>query len=56
MQWQLAIYIKLNLDDNTPKVITDHTGILTSLSFLTWLSGRNITYAIAKKQARLISL
>jgi hypothetical protein len=56
MQWQLAIYIKLNLDDNSPKVITDHTGILTSLSFLTWLSGRNITYAIAKNTADLISL
>lgn len=55
MQWQLAIHIKLNLDANTPKVITDHTGILTSPSFLTWLSERKTSYAIATSTADLMS-
>jgi hypothetical protein len=55
MQWQLAIHIKLNLDANTPKVITDHTGILTSSSFLTWLSERKTSYAIATSTADLMA-
>lgn len=55
MQWQLAIHIKLNLDANTPKVITDHTGILTSTSFLTWLSERKTSYAIAITTADLMA-
>ena len=55
MQWQLAIHIKLNLDANTPKVITDHTGILTSPSFLTWLSERKTSYAIATSTADLMA-
>lgn len=55
MQWQLAIHIKLNLDANTPKVITDHTGILSSAPFLTWLSERKLSYAIANTTADLIS-
>lgn len=55
MQWQLAIHIKLNLDVNTPKVITDHTGILTSPSFLIWLSERKTSYAIATTTADLMA-
>lgn len=55
MQWQLAIHIKLNLDANTPKVITDHTGILSSAPFLTWLSERKLSHAIAYTTADLIS-
>jgi hypothetical protein len=55
MQWQLAIHIKLNLDANTPKVITDHTGILTSSSFLTWLSERKTSYVIATSTADLMA-
>jgi len=55
MQWQLAIHIKLNLEANTPKVITDHTGILSSTPFLTWLSERKLSYAIANTTADLIS-
>lgn len=55
MQWQLAIHIKLSLDANTPKVITDQTGILTSAPFLTWLSERKISHAIAQSTADLIA-
>jgi len=43
------------LDANTPKVITDHTGILTSSSFLTWLSERKTSYAIATSTADLMA-
>lgn len=55
MQWQLAIHIKLNFDANTQKVVTDHTGILTSPSFLTWLSERKTSYAIANNTADLMA-
>jgi hypothetical protein len=55
MNWQLAIHIKLNLDADTPKVITDHTGILTSPSFLTWLNERKTSYAIATSTADLMA-
>jgi hypothetical protein len=55
MQWQLAIHIKLSLETNTLKVITDHTGILSSTPFLTWLSERKISHAIAHNTTDLIS-
>lgn len=55
MQWQFAIHTKLGLDTNTPKVITDQTGILSSMPFLKWLSERKVSHAIAHSTADLIS-
>ena len=55
MQWQLAIYTKLNLDEVSPKVITDQTSILFSAPFTNWLIARNISFVIAKTTAELIS-
>jgi hypothetical protein len=55
MQWQLAIHTKLNLDEGSPKVITDHTDILFSASFLDWLKDSNISFGMANTTAELIA-
>ncbi len=55
MQWQLAIHIKLSLDSNTPKIITDQTGILSSTDFLTWLNEKRSSFAIANSTSDIIA-
>lgn len=55
MHWQLAIYTKLNLDEVSPKVITDHTSILFSAPFTNWLLTRKISFLVARTNAELIS-
>lgn len=55
MQWQLAIHTQLDLEANSPKVITDLTGLLTSAAFLDWISEKRISYAIADSTAALVS-
>lgn len=55
MQWQLSIYTKLNLEDNTPKVISDHTGILSSASFLSFLDEKAVSYLVTDKVPEMLS-
>ena len=55
MQWQLSIYTKLNLEDKTPKVISDHTGILFSASFLSFLDEKAVSYLVTDKVPEMLS-
>jgi hypothetical protein len=55
MQWQLYIYTKLNLEDKTPKVISDHTGILSSASFLSFLDEKAVSYLVTDKVPEMLS-
>jgi hypothetical protein len=55
MQWQLAIHTQLDLEANSPKVITDLTGLLSSAAFLDWISEKKISHAIADSTAALVS-
>lgn len=55
MQWQLSIYTKLNLEDKTPKVISDHTGILSSASFLSFLDEKAVSYLVTDKVPEMLS-
>ncbi len=55
MQWQLSIYTKLNLEDKTPKVISDHTGILSSASFLSFLDKKAVSYLVTDKVPEMLS-
>jgi hypothetical protein len=55
MQWQLSIYTKLNLEDKTPKVISDHTGILSSATFLSFLDEKAVSYLVTDKVPEMLS-
>ena len=55
MQWKLYIYTKLNLEDKTPKVISDHTGILSSASFLSFLDEKAVSYLVTDKVPEMLS-
>lgn len=55
MKWQLSIYTKLNLEDKTPKVISDHTGILFSPSFLSFLDEKVVIYLVTDKVSEMLS-
>lgn len=55
MQWQLFIYTKLNLEDKTPKVISDHTGILSSIPFLSFLDEKTVNYLVTDKVPEMLS-
>jgi hypothetical protein len=55
MQWQLYIYTKLNLEDKTPTVISDYTGILTSHLFLSLLDEKAVSYLVTNKVPEMLS-
>ena len=55
MEWQLFIFTQLNLNDLTPKVISDFTGVLSSRSFLSFLDEKGITYLVTGKTSEIIS-
>lgn len=42
MNWQDFIDIKLNYQNNLPRLVTDQTGILYSDVFLSWLAAKNV--------------
>lgn len=55
MHWQLYIYTKLNLEEKIPKVISDHTGILSSASFLSFLDEKAIRYLVTDRVPEMLS-
>lgn len=56
MQWQLFTYTKLNLEGKLPKVISDHTGILSSKVFLSFLDEKAVNYLVTDKVPEMISV
>ena len=49
MHWQDFIDIKLNYQNNLPRLVTDQTGILYSPVFLSWLADKNVVTKITDK-------
>ncbi|MFA7115829.1 MAG: PglZ domain-containing protein [Bacteroidales bacterium] len=49
MNWQDFIDIKLNYQNNLPRLVTDQTGILYSPVYLSWLSGKNVEVIFSDK-------
>lgn len=56
MQWQYNIGARLNLEDKTTKVITDHTGVLSSVVFVNWLNEKKINFKLTNSIPEMISL
>jgi hypothetical protein len=56
MQWQLNVSTRLNLEDKTPKVITDLTGVLSSDVFVSWLIEKKINFKLTNSITEMISL
>ena len=56
MQWQLNISTRLNLEDKSPKVITDLTGVLSSDVFVNWLNEKKINFKHTNSIPEMISL
>lgn len=56
MKWQLNISTRLNLEDKTPKVITDLTGVLSSDVFVNWLIEKKINFKLTNSITEMISL
>jgi len=49
MHWQDFIDLKLNYQNNLPRLVTDQTGILHSYVFLSWLADKNVEVKITDK-------
>ncbi|MDD4210661.1 MAG: hypothetical protein PHI52_10040, partial [Bacteroidales bacterium] len=49
MHWQDFIDIRLNYENNLPRLVTDLTGVLYSDVYVQWLSDKNIEIAITDK-------
>lgn len=56
MHWQDFIDIKLNYQNNLPRLVTDQTGILYSHVFLSWLAGKSVEVKVTDKFAEIRSL
>ena len=56
MEWQMLIFTRLSLDDNTPKIITDQTGILSSGAFISWANKKNIDCQYASSISQILAL
>lgn len=55
MNWKLRIYTTLNLGDKSPKVISDHTNVLSSIPFLSYLDENKVQYIVADKLPEMLS-
>lgn len=53
MNWQDFIDIKLNYQNNLPRLVTDQTGILYSDVFLFWLAGKNVEVKVTDNFAEI---
>ena len=49
MHWQDFIDIRLNYQNNLPRLVTDQTGILYSSDFLLWLANKKVKVKITDK-------
>ncbi len=49
MHWQDFIDIKLNYQNNLPRLVTDQTGVLHSANYLLWLSSKNVEVKVTDK-------
>jgi len=47
MHWQDFIDIRINYENNLPRLVTDQTGVLSSSAYLKWLSEKNIEAKIS---------
>jgi hypothetical protein len=53
MHWQDFIDIKLNYQNNLPRLITDQTGILYSDVFLSWLAAKSVEVKVTDSFAEI---
>ena len=56
MIWQNAIHTALSLDNGQPKVISDHTGVLMSNSFCSYLQEHGISFQLCHTLADILPL
>ena len=47
--WQDFIDLRLNYQNNLPRLVTDQTGVLSSPVYLSWLSNKNVEVKITDK-------
>lgn len=55
MNWQILIHTSLNLNDLSPKVISDYTGILSTRFFLDFLKESNISFLVTDKVPEMLT-
>lgn len=48
MGWQFRIYTALNLEEQSPRIISDSTGVLFSPAFLSFLDGKKVPYTLCR--------